>query len=788
MFACLALSAYQKAYKTDDTLFWKSPSALFGLGLVYFHFRAYPFAAETFNYLLYSYPDLECVVEVYSRLGFIYKNLEVYDLSFNAALNCSYDSWFLPKIELHFQIAHCYDCAGDLEKAFTEYRTLLSDPNTQLKGLVVELFEIICKHDYSLGWICYRTDCPRQNRPQKILDAEGYLIQSRDLEPSCGKTYYYLGRCYGELPERARDAFVNYRESIDKSEADADTWCSIGVLYQQQNQPMDALQVNLMKYSYYSYTSDIPGSFSLLSTVHLPITASAEEILDECEKRIKNPSEFKEIFEERVPPPKPPNLPTEHLTDEQVNRFFGFCCCNESELLRRKTYVVIIEQKKDAFSMELQNFCKNKPIILIRGLTAALRMDLAIFSTKSFLEFPDHPVCVELRTQYRMSSPDINVDHLGKPTWSCYSAPSKTDIRDYAQYQAQHFQHCLKEEAEKLRSAGAKYGGTTQSDSNNTLKFGVNVDLSDENKFHKQFNELSKLPPFCRPAAGCNMLTHLGHSVVGMSNVQLYLKVPGSRTPGHQEDNCLASVNINIGPGDCEWFAVSYEYWGLMRKMLKKRDLDFLKGSWWPNYEDLINAGIPVHRFIQRAGDVVYVGSGCIHWVQSLGWCNNISWSVGRRKHYTNFLLNMHLSWQLARNIRFSDQKLYTLIKNMLIRSLAYSKMVYDMVVAAGKTVQMHSRHKGDSSPYCSVCEVEVWNLVFAKPENGKYIVYCVQCARNADLNNFRVLQQYTFEELSATYDNFRLYPVRNLFIKIKNIFYYHLFQLDHIFLANFIE
>uniref|UniRef100_A0A0M3IGH1 TPR_REGION domain-containing protein n=1 Tax=Ascaris lumbricoides TaxID=6252 RepID=A0A0M3IGH1_ASCLU len=94
----------------------------------------------------------------------------------------------------------------------------------------------------NLGWICYRRECTADTRHQKICEAEQYLIQSRELEPSCGKTYYYLGRCYGELPERAHDAFTNYRQSIDKSEADADTWCSIGVLYQQQSQPMDALQ------------------------------------------------------------------------------------------------------------------------------------------------------------------------------------------------------------------------------------------------------------------------------------------------------------------------------------------------------------------------------------------------------------------------------------------------------------------------------------------------------------------------------------------------------------------
>ena len=41
---------------------------------------------------------------------------------------------------------------------------------------------------------------------------------------------------------KVHDAFVSYRQSIDKSESNADTWCSIGVLYQDQHQPMDALQ------------------------------------------------------------------------------------------------------------------------------------------------------------------------------------------------------------------------------------------------------------------------------------------------------------------------------------------------------------------------------------------------------------------------------------------------------------------------------------------------------------------------------------------------------------------
>lgn len=48
------------------------------------------------------------------------------------------------------------------------------------------------------------------------------------------------------------------------------------------------------------------------------------------------------------------------------------------------------------------------------------------------------------------------------------------------------------------------------------------------------------------------------------------LKVPGSRTPGHQENNNFCSININIGPGDCEWFAVPDAYWGVINNLCEK--------------------------------------------------------------------------------------------------------------------------------------------------------------------------------------------------------------------------
>lgn len=114
---------------------------------------------------------------------------------------------------------------------------------------------------------------------------------------------------------------------------------------------------------------------------------------------------------------------------------------------------------------------------------------------------------------------DVNLDNLGRPTWECYSIKSFTNITRYGQYQAESFRHSLKEETEKLRqTTGKAYaaaanasaattatnaatdqptakkrktgGGMDECEPSNIptkmLKFGTNVDLSDEHKFRAQ--------------------------------------------------------------------------------------------------------------------------------------------------------------------------------------------------------------------------------------------------------------------------------------------------------------
>ena len=77
------------------------------------------------------------------------------------------------------------------------------------------------------------------------------------------------------------------------------------------------------------------------------------------------------------------------------------------------------------------------------------------------------------------------------------------------------------------------------------IRFGTNVDLSDPDKWRPQLAELTKLPAFTRVVSGANTLSHVGHKILGMNTVQLYMKVPGSRTPGRSSAVCNCSVCVS---------------------------------------------------------------------------------------------------------------------------------------------------------------------------------------------------------------------------------------------------
>ncbi|XP_065757211.1 lysine-specific demethylase 6A isoform X7 [Phocoena phocoena] len=392
-----------------------------------------------------------------------------------------------------------------------------------------------------------------------------------------------------------------------------------------------------------------PGP-QIIPSMSVSIYPSSAEVLKACRNLGKNGLSNSSILLDKCPPPRPPSSPYPPLPKDKLNP---------------PTPSIYLENKRDAFFPPLHQFCTNpnNPVTVIRGLAGALKLDLGLFSTKTLVEANNEHM-VEVRTQL-LQPADENWDPTGtKKIWHCESNRSHTTIAKYAQYQASSFQESLREENEK-RSHHKDHSDNESTSSD---------------KWKLQLHELTKLPAFVRVVSAGNLLSHVGHTILGMNTVQLYMRVPGSRTPGHQENNNFCSVNINIGPGDCEWFVVPEGYWGVLNDFCEKNNLNFLMGSWWPNLEDLYEANVPVYRFIQRPGDLVWINAGTVHWVQAIGWCNNIAWNVGpltacqyklaveryewnKLQSVKSIVPMVHLSWNMARNIKVSDPKLFEMIK-----------------------------------------------------------------------------------------------------------------------------
>ncbi|XP_004401196.1 PREDICTED: lysine-specific demethylase 6A isoform X7 [Odobenus rosmarus divergens] len=489
----------------------------------------------------------------------------------------------------------------------------------------------------------------------------------------------------------------------------------------------------------------------IIPSMSVSIYSSSSEVLKACRNLGKNGLSNSHILLEKCPPPRPPTSPYPPLPKDKLNP---------------PTPSIYLENKRDAFFPPLHQFCTNpkNPVTVIRGLAGALKLDLGLFSTKTLVE-ANNEHTVEVRTQL-LQPADENWDPTGtKKIWRCESNRSHTTIAKYAQYQASSFQESLREENEK-RTQHKEYSDT-ESVSSDSWKL--------------QLHELTKLPAFVRVVSAGNLLSHLGHTVLGMNTVQLYMKVPGSRTPGHQENNNFCSVNINIGPGDCEWFVVPEDYWGVLNDFCEKNNLNFLMSSWWPNLEDLYEANVPVYRFIQRPGDLVWINAGTVHWVQAVGWCNNIAWNVGpltacqyklaveryewnKLQSVKSVVPMVHLSWNMARNIKVSDPRLFEMIKYCLLKILKQCQTLREALITAGKEIIWHGRTNDEPAHYCSICEVEVFDLLFVTNESNSqktYIVHCQDCARKTSgtLDNFVVLEQYKMEDLIQVYDQFTLAP-----------------------------
>ena len=172
---------------------------------------------------------------------------------------------------------------------------------------------------------------------------------------------------------------------------------------------------------------------------------------------------------------------------------------------------IFVRTKEEAFSPQLLEFCLQKPIVLVRNLATVCDMDLKLYSTKTLVQtHPTHPV--EIRTQMEQTANENWDPTMSKQVWYCTSSRSHTTIAKYAEYQAQNYYEAWTGMSEKTVNPTFDFSGKS---TRRMIKFGTNCDLSDERKWGPQLQELLKLPAWVRVVSAGNMLSHVGHQILG---------------------------------------------------------------------------------------------------------------------------------------------------------------------------------------------------------------------------------------------------------------------------------
>lgn len=162
------------------------------------------------------------------------------------------------------------------------------------------------------------------------------------------------------------------------------------------------------------------------------------------------------------------------------------------------------------------------------------------------------------------------------------------------------------------------------------IKFGVNLDIG---HWEDHMNELvAKLPEELLCCSLKDSLQYVRQHILGMTLPQMYLKVKGAWTGGHEENLRYRAVNLNHGPASSEWNAVGVSNWPKLREEVRdvyKTDIYKKEGLWFADVDFCLGKQIPIIWFNQREGDLVILGPGCEHWVRAHGKASQTAWNFG---------------------------------------------------------------------------------------------------------------------------------------------------------------
>lgn len=237
-------------------------------------------------------------------------------------------------------------------------------------------------------------------------------------------------------------------------------------------------------------------------------------------------------------------------------------------------------------------------VVLLRGFDKVFNLDHSLFDVSRLIE------------EY----PDFEVDVL-----------TQTRNTRFVKNKSTKEKRPLKEYAAKVLM---EIKGEESLDS--YVEFAVNIDID---SWQPQVDELrKKLPRRLLWGTDDDALEDVRQHIKGMTLPQVYMKTKGCWTGGHQENLRFCSVNVNHGPGNCEWWAMDTRCTDAFRaKVLEDfhYDIFYQETLWWPDEDWCMANGFKLYYAVQKPGDIIFVGVGTLHWVRSITPTVNSAWNLG---------------------------------------------------------------------------------------------------------------------------------------------------------------
>ena len=287
------------------------------------------------------------------------------------------------------------------------------------------------------------------------------------------------------------------------------------------------------------------------------------------------------------------------------------------------------EKALDKIARDKMLFRKYDSVVVMRGFMGKWGLNAALYSLES------------IKQNY--GSTPINVIEQNPKGESFQTQASEMfqkrmdfTVAKYVEYQ-ENMRH-VRLDSESFRST--------------RIKFGVNIDIGDWQEIMHDLQ--TRLPDWVRFKSPLDCLRYIRQDIEGITLPQLYLKVAGSWTGGHEENLRIMAVNINTGQGDVEWHCVPPEdVEKFRRKVLECEGVDIHKaeGLWFTHYMFCLRHGIRVMKWIQQPGDVVILRPGTLHWVRSCSVTTNVAWNIS---HFNlEDLEKIDIRYRINRQINF---------------------------------------------------------------------------------------------------------------------------------------